>query len=332
MTIILRLAKATPTKPRAFMPDPIKVLWECFVNLEKIEYGGWPNCYRLSNDHVELIVTTDVGPRLIRFGFVGGQNEFKEFAEAMGKTGGDEWRSYGGHRLWHAPEEEPRTYVPDNDPVEVEEHDGFIRLRSPVEANGLQKEIDVSLDASAARAKVIHRLFNRSPWAIECAPWALSVMAPGGVCAFPLPPRGPHPENLAPASSLTLWKFTDMSDSRWTWGHKYIMLRQDEDNDVPQKVGAAVSDGWACYANGGRLFVKTFDFDPRAGYADLGVNFETFTNESMLEVETIGPLQSIAPNQSIEHVEKWALFRDVPTPQKEADIERDVLPRVQSVL
>ncbi|MDF2441651.1 MAG: hypothetical protein JWN98_2635 [Abditibacteriota bacterium] len=302
------------------------------MNLEKVEYGGWPNCYRLSNDEIELIATTDVGPRLIRFGFIGGANEFKEFKDALGKTGGDEWRSYGGHRLWHAPEEEPRTYVPDNAPVELEEHDGFIRLRSPREANGLQKELDVSLDSASAHVRIVHRLINRSPWTIECAPWALSVMTTGGTCIFPLPPRGGHPEHLAPASSLTLWKFTDMSDARWTWGHKYIMLRQDQNDDSPQKVGASVVDGWAGYANEGRLFLKTFTHDASARYADMGVNFETFTNESMLEVETLGPLQSIAPGQSAEHVEEWFLFRDVPVPQSEADIDRDILPRVQSVL
>ena len=44
------------------------------VKVEKIEYKGWHNCYRVSNGEVELVVTGDVGPRIIRFGFVGGQN------------------------------------------------------------------------------------------------------------------------------------------------------------------------------------------------------------------------------------------------------------------
>jgi hypothetical protein len=51
------------------------------VKVEKTEYKGWPNCYRVSNGEIELIVTGDVGPRIIRFGFVGGQNLFKEFAD-----------------------------------------------------------------------------------------------------------------------------------------------------------------------------------------------------------------------------------------------------------
>jgi hypothetical protein len=307
-------------------------LREDFVKPEKIEYGGWPNCYRLANEQVELIVTTDVGPRIIRFGFVGERNEFKEFAGAMGKTGGDKWNSFGGHRLWHAPEEEPRTYAPDNEPVEIEEHGGFIRLRPPVETStGLQKEIDIYLDAQAAQVRVVHRLLNRSMWGIELAPWALSVMASGGSCIFPLPERGLHPENLQPASNLTLWKFTDMSDPRWTWGRKYIQLRQDVNLDSPQKVGASVPDGWAAYLNEGHLFVKKFDYESGARYADLNANFETFTNEEMLEVETLGPLQIIPAGGSIEHVERWGLFRDVAAPQNEADIDANIVPLVQQI-
>ncbi|MCX5770994.1 MAG: hypothetical protein NTZ09_12080 [Candidatus Hydrogenedentes bacterium] len=44
------------------------------VTMEKVPYGGWPNCVRVTNGTVELIATTDVGPRIIRVGFVGGQN------------------------------------------------------------------------------------------------------------------------------------------------------------------------------------------------------------------------------------------------------------------
>ena len=89
--------------------------------MEKVSYRGWSNCHRLANDEVELIVTGDVGPRVIRFAPVGGDNLFKEFDDMMGRTDDEEWLIYGGHRFWHAPEEKPRTYYPDNAPVEVTE-------------------------------------------------------------------------------------------------------------------------------------------------------------------------------------------------------------------
>ena len=51
------------------------------TKIEQLSWGGWPHCYRLSNPEIELILTADVGPRVIRCGFVGGPNVFKEYAE-----------------------------------------------------------------------------------------------------------------------------------------------------------------------------------------------------------------------------------------------------------
>ena len=298
----------------------------------KTNYQGWANCYKLANKSAELIVTTDVGPRIIRFGFIGGENEFVEFADQLGKSGGKDWRIYGGHRLWHAPEVEPRTYLPDNVPVKLEQLDGFIRLIQPTESTtGIQKEIDIRLDPTEPRVEVVHRLRNCGLWEVELAPWAISAMASGGTAIVPLPARGSHGKNLQPENSLTLWKYTDMSDSRWNWGTNYILLRQDANPKVgQQKVGVMTLDGWAAYARAGNLFVKNFRHVPGAAYADFGASVEIFTNPDMLEVETLGPLVKLPPGAQVEHAETWFLLRDVPTPQNDADVQKHLLPKVKA--
>jgi hypothetical protein len=50
--------------------------------IETVDFGGWPNCIRLSNGEIEVIATTDVGPRIIRVGFVGGQNLLHNYPDA----------------------------------------------------------------------------------------------------------------------------------------------------------------------------------------------------------------------------------------------------------
>ncbi|MCH8919317.1 MAG: hypothetical protein IIA23_01245 [Chloroflexi bacterium] len=298
-------------------------------SVEKIEYRGWQNCYRLSNGLVDLVVTTDVGPRIIRFGFVGDENEFKEYDEMVGRTGGDDWRIYGGHRLWHAPEARPRTYYADNSPVDLERRDGFVRLIQPTEqTTGIQKEIDILLSSSRARVKLTHRL--RVHWVSvgELAPWAISVMAPGGKAILPLPPRAEPAENLVPTSTIALWAYTDMTDRRWTWGNKYVMLAQDPGAGAPQKAGFMATDGWVAYCRGGHLFVKKFDYVDGQRYPDFGSTVELFTNADMLELETLGPLVHSRQGLVVEHVEHWLLFRDVPTPSDGAGVERDVVPRI----
>ena len=68
------------------------------VKTEKVNYKGWPNSYRVSNGQVELIVTGDVGPRIIRYGFIGGQNLLKEFDAQLGKSGEKDFQLRGGDR------------------------------------------------------------------------------------------------------------------------------------------------------------------------------------------------------------------------------------------
>src|ERR1700704_7010972 len=118
------------------------------VKVDKTEYKGWRNCYRVTNGEVELIVTGDVGPRIIRFGFVGGQNVFKEYAEQMGKTGEEKFQLRGGDRVWKAPEDPVATWAPDNVPVEITITANGLIARAPVEPlTSLQKEIEVRMSA-----------------------------------------------------------------------------------------------------------------------------------------------------------------------------------------
>jgi hypothetical protein len=291
-------------------------------------YRGWPNCYRLWNDSVELVVTTDVGPRIIRFGFTG-ENEFGEFPEHSGQTGGDEFRLYGGHRLWHAPESLERTYCPDNAPVALERQADGVRITQPIEPRtGIQKEMTISLSPADARVQVVHRLWNRNLWAVDLAAWALTVMAPGGTAVIPLPPRMPYPEGLLPTGQLVLWPYTDPADPRWRWGRRYILLHQDATRPSPQKLGASVPDGWIAHVRNERLFVKTFRYVVGGQYPDLGSAVETFTDGRMLELETLSPIARVEPGGVIEHVENWHLWRDIPTPRSDDNVDRDILPRL----
>lgn len=300
------------------------------MTVERLECGGWPNCYRVSNGLVDLIVTTDVGPRVIRFGFVGNGNEFKEYDDQLGATGGDSWRIYGGHRLWHAPEARPRTYCPDNSPVALEHGRDIVRLLQPTEdTTGIQKEIDIRLSPTQPKVELTHRLRAHRPWEEDLAPWALSVMAPGGKAIIPLPPRASHEERLSPAGSVTLWSYTDMRDPRWTWGGKYLTLAQDPSAFTPQKAGLMVTEGWLAYAREGHLFVKEFDYLDGGRYPDFGCSVEVFTDAEMLELETLGPLVRLRAGEAVEHVERWLLFRDVPMPRDDADVDRYVLPKIQ---
>jgi hypothetical protein len=152
------------------------------------------------------------------------------------------------------------------------------------------------------------------------------VMAGGGTAIIPLPARGAHPRDLLPTTQMAIWPYTDMADTRWTWGTRHILLRQH--NSMPQKVGLTVPDGWVGYSRNHVLFVKRFQPVAGAAYPDLGSSVEVFTNSDMLEVETLGPITELSPGTSVEHVEDWYLFEGAADPNNDADVVRDVLPHV----
>jgi hypothetical protein len=303
------------------------------VKVEKTEYKGWSNCYRVTNGEIELIVTADVGPRIIRFAFVGGQNLFKEYSEQLGKKGEEKFQLRGGDRVWKAPEDPVATWAPDNVPVEIRVTPSGLVAREPVEPlTKLQKEIEVSMAPSGANVTVTHRIANRSLFPLEFAPWALTMMAQGGMAVTGFPPRGKHPINLEATNPLVMWAYTNLADPRWRFTRKFMMLRQDPDNSDAQKLGLFNPDTWAAYLLNGEAFVKRVKADPAKTYTDFGCSFETFTNNEFLEIETLGPVTKVQPEQTVEHVEHWALFRNVkPAELTDEELTRVLLPLVQGV-
>ena len=267
--------------------------------VERISYRGWNNVYRISNATVELLVLADVGPRVISYSFVGGENIFHEVPEHAGLTGGSEFRLYGGHRLWISPEVD-RTYYPDNSLVDVHQDQSLVRFTPPPESafpgSNLQKELEIALDQHGPKVTLDHVVTNRDSRPTQLAPWAPTMMRAGGRAILPLPPRAAmdkdHFQSVGP---LTLWSFTDFADSRWTLGTEYIQLRQQQSPTgrfQEQMTGIYNSAGWGAYFSHGTLFVKTAPVINGAAYPDFGCNFEVFTNPDFLELETLGPIDS----------------------------------------
>lgn len=296
--------------------------------MEIVEYNGWRRCVRLANGQVEVIVTQDVGPRVARFGFIGEQNLFAEIEGEQGGSDEEEWMLRGGHRLWAAPEAKPETYELDNTPIQIEEIDGGIRTRQPVgPLTGLVKTMDIMLETDSTQVTILHSLQNVSQKPVTAAPWALSVMSPGGMAIIPMPRKIAHTERLTHNQEWSIWGYTNLNDPRWSFGSRYVLFRHDPEKG-PSKIGMAHREGWVGYLLGEFLFVKRFEWLGGAKYPDGGVNFETFANEEFLEVESLGALTTLEPDESVSHEEQWELYQHVPRVQCEDDVDAHIIPIV----
>ena len=306
------------------------------IRVEKRAYCGWQNAYFLANDAVELIVLADVGPRVLHYSLRGRQNQFHEFAGQAGSHGGNDFRLYGGHRLWAWPEVE-RTYFPDNAPVEVSLTSTGATFTAPVElappGTSLQKSISIELSEQGTHVQILHSITNLATNPTELAPWTPTVMRPGGRAILPFPPRAAMDKNhFQSVSPLALWSFTDFTDPRWVLGRDFLQLiQQDEPTGrfPEQMTGLFNPSEWGAYVRNHSLFLKRAAAIPNAKYPDFGCNFELFTNPEFLELETLGPIVTLQPGEATHHSEHWYLFEGIPPITTEDSIRSAILPIVE---
>jgi hypothetical protein len=295
----------------------------------RVEFGGWQNCISLNNGKMELIVTTDVGPRIISCSFCGEANLFAVFESDLGRTGDPAWRPYGGHRLWHAPEDPVRTYFPDNSSVDASWDGTCLTLKQqPESITGIQKQMNIRMSPDHPVVQIEHILKNIGKKPTTLAPWALTVLAPGGRAVLPQEPYTPWPQGLLPSRPLVLWPYTDLHDPNLTFGKHLVQLRQDQQNTGCQKIGLRNTLNWGAYYIRDTAFIKTAELQKEALYPDFNSNWEVYTNSAMLELETLGPLQVIDPDGGLAtHIETWILSRITPTDLEEVlagEIERAI--------
>jgi hypothetical protein len=262
---------------------------------------------------------------------VGGQNFLMVDPAGAGKSGEPDWQIRGGHRVWVGPEDRVYTYPPDNSPIDIKVDGAVLTATQPVEKiTGVQKQLVIKMDVSGSGVTIVHRLTNKGVFPLEFAPWALSMMTPGGFGITGFPPRGTHDAILEPTNPLVMWAYTYLNDSRWTFTQKYLVLRQDVKRTDPQKLGHLNRKTWGAYFLNGELFLKQADADPSRPYPDFNCSFEMFTNDKFLELETLGPLTKVAPGATVEHTERWQLQKNVSIPAwTDAALDRVLLPLLQ---
>jgi hypothetical protein len=279
------------------------------VTLEAAEdFQGLP-ARSLSNGRLRADVLAFAGPRVVRLFLDGIAGTLLAAMPRM--TTPTPWGDYafrGGHRLWHAPEVFPRTYVPDDAGVVLEETAGGLRLTGTVEEpTGIRKSLELALDTDEAALTLTHTLTNAGSWPVELAPWAITQLPLGGSALVPM--SAPQLTEFTPNRSLVLWPYTRFDDPRLERLAEGVRV-----NGVaapPLKIGTFVHAGWAAYLRDGVLFVKRFTPRPGEAHADLGCNVEIYSADAFLELETLGPLERLSPGESSTHVERWELWSGV---------------------
>ncbi len=290
-------------------------------------YKDYGKVLCISNGTVEAYVTVDIGPRIIRYGKVGGQNFMRDnrnafdpkddtaFTDYFGK--GKRWENLGGHRIWTSPESYPETYYPDGDPVQYQLTDtGAVFTPNSETENGFAKQLEIRMAEAGTDMEVEMRIQNISEQSKTFSIWGLTVSAQGGDLIVPL---NTNDTGLLSNRHIAVWPYTDLRDPRITFGNRYVTVHQDRTATTPLKLGFDLNGGTVYYVLNGEIFRKQFPTEHPKDYPDGGCSFETYTNNEFIEVESLSPLKSVAAGETVSLCEKWSLL----DPAKSADFSSD---------
>lgn len=218
-----------------------------------------------------------------------------------------EFHMRGGHRLWHSPEDMPRTYIPDSEKLTITDlPDGVLIEEQTEPGTGIRKQIKFQLAPDRPFMVLTHTLTNDGLWDVDLAPWAITQFRLGGTVILPMPVGNADPAGLLHNRQFALWPYARINDPRLKLNDDFILFKADA-MLPPFKIGYFSTHGWMAYWLDGVLFRKAFDVHPGVPHPDNNCNAEMYCNDKFVELESLAPLTRLSPGASVKHMETWEL-------------------------
>lgn len=261
----------------------------------------------LKNDFLQIEYLTDA-LRITGLTPVGKPNLLADLGDFSIPTPYGDFYLRGGHRLWHAPEAMPRTYIPDAGDLKITDQPEGVILEAQTEAGTeIRKRIEIRLAPDKPSVTLTHTLINAGLWPVELAPWAITQLRLGGIVILPMPVGNVDEAGLLPNRQISLWPYARINDPRLQLGDDFILFKADAVLP-PFKLGYFNPHGWLAYWLAGVLFRKTFGAQA-VSYPDNNSNAEMYCNNQFVELESLAPLVRLNPGDSAKHVETWDIMQ-----------------------
>lgn len=288
------------------------------MEIKEIEFLNFGKCVQISNEIIDVVVTIDCGPRIVRFGYRDCENLFytdtarnhcirnESITERFGSEAA--FFYYGGHRVSLSPERMPQSYAPDNSPVVYSILPDGVTFSPPRQKQtDLQVGFEVMMGEDAADIMVVHTVKNCGKEMRACSLHPVTMVKNGGLAVVPLNVDGSNP--LLPNRLFSFWPGTDLRDSRIRYGKRCLSLICKEEDKRPLRLGTNNILGWAAYIGGSFMLMKRYVHNAQAAYPDFGCSFEAHVKEDFTELGSLSPLYRLEPGESIRHVENLSLYR-----------------------
>ncbi len=271
--------------------------------VERIDFHGWRDCYRLSNGEAEVVFVPQVA-RIMRYAPAGGENVLwvnpQTTPDAVGNgepphVGG--WVNYGGYKLWPAPQQRwgwPPPSALDSGQCTLEVEEGALHVRGQVDEHiGIRFDRVIRLAPQGTRVDLQQKMVNVSAEPVTWAVWDVTQIPSACVVFVP----------LAPGSDYYTQEGLRLSN-QWRRVDSVLLLRPEGE---PEKVFVKGGPGWLGAKVSGRIFIKMFRLSHISAPAPEAPR-EVWTGDTgYVELEVVGPQTTLMPGESATLAETWFL-------------------------
>ncbi len=249
-----------------------------------------------------VVIATGFGPRVVD---VMKGNSPSVFAKldpnvSIQRDGGRPYVLHGGHRLWAAPEEPAVSYAPDGHECQIVASGGAVTIKAPPDSAGLVKTLEIQ--GSNQLLQITHHLENTNGSPMRLACWGISQFRLGGWAMLPSGGRK-YADGLQADRTISVWPYTDLSDLRISWVSGGVEIKASAGPRL--KLGAGPDPRRLGYFIDGFLFTKTIEPADDMSHVDKGAVGQVFVDDSFCELESVGPLTTVLPGESITTTEIW---------------------------
>jgi hypothetical protein len=309
------------------------------VTVTREAYDGFTDAWKLSNGIVDVVVVPDIG-RIMAFEWTGRPETSPLYNDPIWtgkspapmpnpndpKTYPTEWHNYGGNKVWASPQSEwpkhqPVVWPPDpfldTGPYHVQRLPNGVRLTGPVSPYfGVRLIREITLKAGlpqiSLRDTFIKAVGGLNHAAFPIGLWSISQVKGNSTIYLPLNKQG-----LFPGIGYT--SLINGAKPLPNWRTHGSVLSVTRPSGVGTKVGVDDTAGWAaCLYHANLLFSVRSVRVPGTVYPDHGCSAEVYTNgsdvEAYMELETLGPLVTLKPGQTLSRSIVWRLQRLPQTP------------------
>lgn len=296
------------------------------MNVSRVLFEGH-NAVEIVTEQMRLVAVSDFGPRIAFFGRPEGRNLL---LWAPGKYTRGDWDLRGGHRVWvtrPGADECEDTYALDNERCDVALFgNGFCLTSQPNPTNLTRRGISVKL-LGPKSVQVDNFVLNAGEMLYSGGVWALTCTVPKEGTRYGIPIGDRSSWN---AISMVLFKEWG-GHGQGGFDDDQIEFRDDmivvNPKGIENKRMVQAHDGIIAMSDpvNELTFTKKVQYK-RSGVYPLNTNIAFYIGPDnfMVEMETMGPEETIKPCEDIIHRETWTLNKGA-DPLESADSIRDLI-------